>query len=133
MRHLEAMLGLFTDDAVLIVGSAVYVGRGEANTSTCVAGSLTICDFFQNHAGSFVLGRNWVALTSLARTHFDVHGKSANVYFECHYFDVATGAKMSDVSYGLAGQPATGQARKVRGQWLLSFAEVGSPALSSGY
>jgi hypothetical protein len=102
MRHLEAMLGLFTDDAVLIVGSAVYVGRGEANTST-------------------------------ARTHFDVHGKSANVYFECHYFDVATGAKMSDVSYGLAGQPATGQARKVRGQWLLSFAEVGSPALSSGY
>jgi hypothetical protein len=80
-EHLEAMLGLFPADAVLIVGSAVYVGRGEMNTSTCVAGSLTICDFFQNHAGSFVLGRNWAALTSLARTLFDVHGKSADVYF----------------------------------------------------
>ncbi len=132
-KHLEEMLELFTDDAVLIVGSTVYVGRGDANTSTCVAGSLTICDFFQNHAGSFVLGRNWTALTSLSRTHFEVHGKRADVYFECHYFDVATAAKTSDVSYGLLGQPATGQARKVRGKWLLSFAEVGSPALSSGY
>jgi hypothetical protein len=131
--HLEDMLELFTDDAVLIVGTTVYIGRGEPNSPTCQAGSLTVCDFFQNHAGSFVLGRNWAALTTLARTHFEVHGKTADVYFECHYFDVATGAKMSDVSYGLLGQPNTGQARKVRGKWLLSFAEVGSPALSSGY
>ena len=131
-KHLQQMLEIFTQDATLIIGSTVYVTRGEANTSTCAAGSLTICDFFQNHAGSFVLGRNWTALTSLARTHFDVHGKLADVYFECHYFDVATGVKMSDVSYGLLGQPNTGQARKVGGRWLLSFAEVGSPALS-GY
>jgi hypothetical protein len=131
-RHLSEMLELFTDDAVLIVGSTVYVGRGDVNTA-CAPGSLTLCDFFQFHAGSFVLGRNWAALTSLARTHFEVHGKRADVYFECHYFDVPTAAKMSDVSYGLLGQPSTGQARKVRGKWLLSFAEVGSPALSAGY
>jgi hypothetical protein len=131
-KHLGEMLELFTDDAVLIVGSTVYIGRGNVNTG-CAAGSLTICDFFQNHAGSFVLGRNWAALTSLARTHFDVHGKRADIYFECHYFDVATAAKMSDVSFGLLGQPGTGQARKVRGKWLLSFAEVGSPTLSGGY
>lgn len=131
-QHLQEMLELFTADAVLVVGSTVYVGRGEANTSTCAPGTLTICDFFQNHAGSFVLGRNWAALTTLSRTHFEVHGKLADVYFECHYIDVATGVKMSDVSYGLLGQPSTGQARKVRGKWLLSFAEVGSPALT-GY
>ena len=131
-KHLSEMLELFTDDAVLIVGSTVYIGRGNVNTA-CAAGSLTICDFFQNHAGSFVLGRNWAALTSLARTHFDVHGKRADIYFECHYFDVATAAKMSDVSFGLLGQPGTGQARKVRGKWQLSFAEVGSPTLSAGY
>ena len=130
--HLSEMLELFTDDAVLIVGSTVYVGRGDVNTA-CAAGSLTLCDFFQNHAGSFVLGRNWAALTSLARTHFEVHGNRASVYFECHYFDVATAVKMSDVSYGLLGQPSTGEARRVRGKWLLSFAEVGSPALSAGY
>ena len=131
-KHLGEMLELFTDDAVLIVGSTVYIGRGNVNTG-CAAGSLTICDFFENHAGSFVLGRNWAALTSLARTHFDVHGKRADIYFECHYFDVATAAKMSDVSFGLLGQPGTGQARKVRGKWQLSFAEVGSPTLSAGY
>lgn len=131
-KHLNEMLELFTEDAVLIVGSTVYIGRGDVNTA-CAAGSLTLCDFFQHHAGSFVLGRNWAALTSLARTHFEVHGKRADVYFECHYFDVVTAAKMSDVSYGLLGQPASGQARKVGGKWLLSFAEVGSPALSAGY
>ncbi|HET9389065.1 MAG TPA: hypothetical protein VFO44_05415 [Steroidobacteraceae bacterium] len=131
--HLREMLEVWTDDAVLVVGSTVYVGLGEPDSSTCAPGSLTICDFFQNHAGSFVLGRNWAALTSLARTHFDVQGNRADVYFECHYVDVATGVKMSDVSFGLLGQPSTGQARRVRGKWLLSFAEVGSPALSSGY
>jgi hypothetical protein len=131
-QHLRQMLEVWTSDAILVVGSTVYVGRGEANTSTCAPGTLTICDFFQNHAGSFVLGRNWAALTSLARTHFEVHGTLADVYFECHYIDVATRVVMSDVSFGLPGQPSTGQARKVRGKWLLSFAEVGSPALS-GY
>jgi hypothetical protein len=132
-QHLQDMLETWTADAVLIVGSTVYAGRGDPNTSTCAPGSLTICDFFQNHAGSFVLGHNWAALTSLARTHFDVQGKLADVYFECHYFDVATGAKMSDTSIGVLGQPNTAQARKVRGKWLLSFAEAGAPALSSGY
>ena len=132
-QHLQEMLDIWTADGVLIVGSTVYVGRGEPNSSTCEPGSLTLCDFFQNRAGSFVLGRNWAALTSLSRTHFDVHGNSADVYFECHYFDVATGVKMSDVSFGLLGQPGSGQARRVGGRWLLSFAEVGSPALSSGY
>ena len=129
--HLQQMLELWTEDAVLIVGSTVYIGRGIANTSTCAPGSMTVCDFFQNHAGPFVLGHNWAALTSLARTHFEVHGKRADIYFECHYFDIATAAKTSDVSFGLLGRPDTGQARRVRGKWLLSFAEVGSPGLSA--
>jgi len=41
-------------------------------------------------------------------SHFEVHGSLADVYFECHYIDVATGVKMSDVSYGRLGQPSTG-------------------------
>ena len=131
--HLQDMLSILTVDGILVVGTTVYVGRGEPNSSTCAPGSLTLCDFFQNHAGSFVLGRNWAALTEISHTHFDVHGNLADVYFECHYVDVATGVKMSSVSFGLAGQPSTGQARRIRGKWLLSFAEVGSPTLSSGY
>ncbi|HKU13487.1 MAG TPA: hypothetical protein VJQ52_03775 [Steroidobacteraceae bacterium] len=132
-QHLQEMLEIWTADAVLVVGSTVYVGRGEPDSSTCAPGSLTVCDFFQNHAGPFVLGHDWAALTTLARTHFEVHGKLAYVYFECHYFDVATAAKTSDASIGLLGQPNTGQARKVHGKWLLSFAEAGAPPLSSGY
>ena len=132
-EHLQEMLDTWTADGILVVGSTVYVGRGEPNTSTCAPGSLTLCDFFQNHAGPFVLGHDWAALTPLSLTHFEVHGKLAYVYFECHYFDVATGVKMSDASIGLAGQPNTGQARKVHGKWLLSFAVAGAPPLSSGY
>ena len=131
--HLQEMLDVWTADAIIVVGSTVYVGRGEPNSSTCAPGSLTICDFFQNHAGSFVIGHNWAALTSISRTHFDVHGNLAYVYFECHYLDVATGVKMSSASIGILGQPSSGQARRVHGKWLLSFAEVGSPTLSSGY
>ena len=127
------MLDIWTADGILVVGSTVYVGRGEPNSSTCAPGSLTLCDFFQNHAGSFVLGRNWTALTSISHTHIEAHGNLADLYFECYYVDVATGVKMSAASYGLPGQPSTGQARRVRGKWLLSFAEVGSPTLGSGY
>lgn len=132
-KHLQDMLDVWTPDGILVVGATVYVGRGEPNSSTCEPGSLTLCDFFQNHAGSFVLGRNWAALTSIARTHFDVHGDRADVYFECHYVDVATGVRMSSASIGLLGQPSTGQAQRVSGKWLLSFAEAGSPTLDSGY
>jgi len=67
-QHLQEMLDIWTADGVLVVGSTVYAGRGEPNSSTCAPGSLTLCDFFQNHAGSFVLGRNWAALTSISRT-----------------------------------------------------------------
>ena len=132
-KHLEEMLEIWTADGVLVVGNTVYAGRGEPNSSTCAPGSLTICDFFQNHAGSFVLGRNWAALTSIARTHFDVHGNQAYVYFECHYVDVATGVKVVSASIGVLGQPSSALARRVRGKWLLSFAEAGAPTLSSGY
>ena len=132
-EHLQEMLEIWTADGIIVVGSTVYAGRGEPNSSTCAPGSLTLCDFFQNHAGSFVLGHNWAALTSISRTHFEVNGNLAYVYFECHYVDLATNVKASSASIGVPGQPASGQARRVNGKWLLSFAEVGKPTLSSGY
>lgn len=130
-RHLSQMLALFTDDAVIVVGTATYSGKGTPETPSCDAGSFTICDFFTHRAGSFVLGRNWVSLSPSFKVYFDVHGESAEVYFECHYFDVATGLKQSDVSFGLMGVPNSGQARKVNGTWLLSYGVAGFPPLSS--
>jgi hypothetical protein len=129
-QHLSQMLALFTDDAMLVVGGTIYVGRGVPGTVTCDPGALTLCDFFANHAGSFVLGRNWVSLSPSFKTYFDIHGDTAEVYFECHYFDVATGLKEADVSFGVPGMPETGQATKVNGVWLLSFGQAAFPPLS---
>jgi hypothetical protein len=129
--HLSDMLELWTEDGTLVVGTTIYNGRGRPNSPSCAPGSLTLCDFFANHAGTFVLGHNWASLSPTFLTRFEVHGNTADVYFECHYFDVATGAKMSDASIGLLDEPGTAQARKVHGKWLLDFATAGSPALSS--
>jgi hypothetical protein len=115
----------------LIVGNTIYSGKGEPGTVTCALGALTLCDFFANHAGSFQLPRDWTSLAPSFLTSIAVHGHTADLYFECHYFDVPTGTKESDVSYGLRGIPGSGQARKVNAQWLLSYAIVGLPPLSS--
>lgn len=130
-QHLSYMLALWTDNGTLVVGSTTYTGKGIPGTPSCDPGSLTLCDFFTNRAGSFQLGRDWVSLAPSFKTLIDVHGNIADLYFECHYFDVPTGTKQSDVSYGLLGDPSSGQARKVDGQWLLSYAIVGFPPLSS--
>jgi hypothetical protein len=130
-QHLSYMLSLWTDDGTLVVGSTTYTGKGIPGTPSCALGSLTLCDNFANHAGSFQLGRDWVSLAPSFKTLIDVHGETADLYFECHYFDVPTGTKKSDVSIGLPGDPSSGQVRKVHGQWLLSYAVVGFPPLSS--
>jgi hypothetical protein len=36
-KHLSEMLGLFTDDAILVVGTTVYVGRGDVNADCALA------------------------------------------------------------------------------------------------
>jgi hypothetical protein len=126
-QHLSDMLALWTEDGVLIVNGTTYQGKGS-----CDPGSLSLCDFFKNHAGSFQIPRVWVSLAPSFKTAFDVLGNTATMFFECHYFDVSTTPPVwkSDVSYGVAGQPLTGQARKVNGKWLLSYAVVAFPPLS---
>jgi len=130
-QHLDAMLALWTDDGTLVVGSVTYSGKGVPGTASCAVGALTVCDLFANHAGSFVIGRDWTSLSPSFKSTFEVHGDTADIYFECHYFDVPTGAKTSDVSIGVRGVPSTGQARKVNGQWLLAYAVAAFPPLSS--
>ena len=61
------------------------------------------------------------------KTQFDIHGKTADLYFECHYVDPSVGPYVlrSDIS-------ATGTAKKVNGTWL--FWKWGNlkPVLSHG-
>jgi hypothetical protein len=127
-KHLEDVLAVWTEDGTLVAGGVVYSGKGKPGTDSCAPGSLTLCDPYQNHAGAFVLGHDWVSLTPIfteAITLLDSH--DAEIYFQCIYFDVGNNDKMvSSVTIGIPGMPDTGRARKVNGHWLLSYAEVAS-------
>lgn len=131
LQHLTDQLSLWADDARLTVGGVTYAGKGRPGTASCEAGSLTLCDFFANHAGSFVLGRNWVSVTPLFTEKFELLGKDiASIYFQCIYLDVNNGdMAMSNATIGLPGQPGSALARKVHGHWLFWDVMAGSVAL----
>jgi hypothetical protein len=130
-QHLADILSLWTEDGTLIAGGVTYHNKGIPGTASCDPGSLTLCDFFANHAGAFVLGRNWVSLTPIFTESFTVlSDDTADIYFQCIYLDVNNGDKVtSNASIGLAGQPGSGRARKVQGQWLFDSVVAGSVPL----
>ena len=127
-QHLADVLSLWTDDGVLVAGGVTYSGKGTPGTASCAPGSLTLCDLYANHAGSFVLGRDWVSLTPIFTEAITVlDERHATIYFQCIYFDVNNNDKLvSNVSFGLPGLPDTGRAVKVNGRWLFSHGEVAS-------
>jgi hypothetical protein len=127
-KHLADVLALWTDDGVLVAGGVMYSGRGTPGSSSCAPGSLTLCDFFSNHAGSFVLGRDWVSLTPIFTEAIHLRERdSADIYWQCIYLDANNSdLKMSNVTIGLQGQPNTGRARKIHGRWLFSYVESAS-------
>jgi len=127
-QHIADVLAVWTDDGTLVTGGVVYSGKGIPGTSSCAAGSLTLCDLYTNHAGAFVLGHDWVSLTPIFTEAITVRNEhNADIYFQCIYFDVGNNDKMvSSVTIGIPGKPDTGRARKVNGHWLLSYAEVAS-------
>ena len=125
-QHLADVLALWTHDGVLVAGGVMYTGKGTPDTASCALGSLTLCDFFANHAGSFVLGRDWVSLTPIFTEAIspDEDGDHADIYWQCIYLDVNNNdLKVSNVTIGLPGQPDTGRAEKVHGRWLFSHVE----------
>jgi hypothetical protein len=130
-QHLEDMLSLWTEHGTLIAGGVTYHEKGTPGAASCDPGALTLCDFFANHAGAFVLGRDWVSLTPIFTESFTALNEgTADIYFQCIYLDVNNSDKvMSNASIGLPGQPGTGRAKKVQGQWLLDYALVGSVPL----
>jgi hypothetical protein len=81
-QRVQDVLELFADEATLTFAGTTYTGKGS-----CEPGSLTICDFFTNVAGPFQPGNRWVSLAPAFGTSFEIHGNTASVYFECHFFD----------------------------------------------
>ena len=107
---IDAMMALWADDGSLTVGDALYSGKDAVR------------DFFANHSGAFK--HDWVSLAPAFKTQFDIHGNTADIYFECHYADpsVTPYVLRSDIS-------ATGTAKKVNGTWLFENIVAGSAPL----
>lgn len=136
--RLRDVLSLFTSDAVLYLnaGSPVdgyYQGNGDPeDPSTCPTPSTdpnnrgTICTFYKYLSASFQERNKFVALTPSYKELFDVHGDTATVYFECHYFNIAIDPATGKPLWTAASHAAfAGSALKVNGQWLFAYA-VGS-------
>ena len=139
-EHLAEILALWTDDGTITILSTntTYTGKGVPGTPSCEPGSLTLCDLYNNVAGSFVVGHDWVSLTPIfTETIRLVDGTDADIYYQCIYFDVMTlpaPTLKSNVTFGLPGQAgvpgswAPAHARKVNGKWFLHDAQVESIA-----
>jgi hypothetical protein len=122
-KAVEELLALWTDDGTLVTGGVTYTGKGTPNTTSCDLGALTLCDFYEHHAGGLVLGHDWVSLTPIfteAISVLDHH--NADIYFQCIYFDVSNNDILkTNVTFGLPDMPA--RAKKVHGHWLFAYAE----------
>jgi hypothetical protein len=129
-KALDEILALWADDGVIVSGGVTYTGKGTPNTASCMSGALTLCDFYDNHAGGLVLGHDWVSLTPIfteAITLLD--RENASIYFQCIYFDVTNNDVIkSNATFGLPTTPDTARAKKIHGQWRFSYGEFSSIA-----
>jgi len=134
-QRIREMLSIWTDDGVLQlrVGNPFdgsFVGKGDVD-SNCLppsgnpANQGTLCTFFKYVAGSFQTRNKFVSLAPAYKTNFQIHGNTAGVYFECHYFNVATDPLTGKPLWTQASHVKfDGQARKDQGTWLFSYADA---------
>lgn len=126
-QALAAVLALWTDDGVIISGGVTYSGKGRPDTASCDPGSQTLCDFYNNHAGGLKIGHDWVSLTPIFTESITLlDQQTAELYFQCIYFDASTDQLMSNATFGLPGEPHTAIATKVHGHWVFAFGEFTS-------
>lgn len=125
---LAELLALWTDDGIIIAGGVTYSGKGIPGTTSCDLGALTLCDFYNNHAGGLVLGHDWVSLTPIFTESITLLDReTAEIYFQCIYFDVNNNdALESNATFGLPTETHTSLAKKVNGRWLFDFLETTS-------
>ena len=127
-KALEEVLALWTEDGVFVASNGVtYSGKGKPGTPSCDLGALTLCDLYAHHAGGLVLGHDWVSLTPIFTEVAKVlDHENGELYFQCLYLDANTDQLMSNVTFGLPGQPSTGRVKKVHDHWRFSYAESAS-------
>ena len=132
-ERIRAMLSLWTDNGWTLINlgsprDGYYIGNGDpSNPTTCPAPSDdyanrgTLCTFFKYVAGSFQPGNKFVSLAPSYKTEIHVYGTDATLYFECHYFNVATDPATGKPLWAAASHIVfDGAATKVGNRWLLS-------------
>jgi hypothetical protein len=108
--HIDDLMALWADDATFTVGSTVLPGKDQIRA------------FFLNSGG---FTHNWVSVSPAWKTSFDVHGDTADVYFECHFVDWRA-TPQTVLTHGTF----TGSAKKFAGSWLFWHVTAGSTTLA---
>jgi hypothetical protein len=142
-QRIRDMLSLWSEGAVLhlSVGSSAidgfYLGTGDPeDLSTCPSPSDdpnnrgTLCTFFKYRSGAFQPANKLVSLTPSYKTSFYLHGKTATIYFECHYFNVAADAVTGRPLWtSVSHARFNGLVRNVNGRWHFWYMEATVPPL----
>ena len=93
-----------------------------------IVGRDAIRTFFSNAAP--FQHPTWVSLAPSFKTTIDAHGRSADMYFECHFVDLATGALVAP-GPAYAGGTFVGTAVKRHGHWFFKDVTAGSAPLTA--
>jgi ketosteroid isomerase-like protein len=107
----DAVRALWAEDATVMAMGSTFNGRDE------------IVAFFSG-SGLFVNG--WASLAPAYKTHFDVHGGTADYRFECVYLVESANLTGQTVAAHLN---ATGTMRKVGDRWLFQTFVAGAGSL----
>ena len=113
--HIDELAGLWAPDATFTAGGNKIVGRAAIRA------------FFLK--GASFQHPTWVSLSPSWKTRIDVHGNTANIYFECHFVDLATGALVAP-GPAFAGGTFEGTAQRVHGHWFFADVTAGSAPLT---
>jgi hypothetical protein len=139
-QRIREALSIWTDDAELTTAGGNYIGKGDPDDpASCPAPSGdtsatgqqgTLCTFFKYVAGGLQQTNKWVSLSPAYKTKFvpvkDDDGRwKSSVYFECHYFDVSLDSATGQPFWTAVSHVGlTGEAKKINGRWLLTFASA---------
>ena len=138
-QRVRDMLSIWTKNGYLsfAVGGARdgdYMGTGDpADPATCPTPSAnaanrgTLCTFFKYVAGAFQPANKLISLAPSYKTHFDVLGATATIYFECHFFNVAVDSATATPPWTAASHLTfDGTASRADSGWLFAHGRVGT-------
>jgi hypothetical protein len=108
--NIDELASVWADDATFTSGGITHSGRDQIRA------------FFLTTAG---FTHNWVSVSPAFKTRIHVHGRTADVYFECHFVDWQANPQVV-----LTHGTFEGTAKKVHGQWFFWHITAGTNPLT---